>query len=349
MIKSGFKFLYKISGRPPVRRGLGQGASFLMWGLVACLFLSGPGLAAAQVLEREYTYRAGEVETRQSSRIIALELVGRLFLEDFGAGLKETADFGGIRPDKEKIIYLAPIIARTEILSETWDGRTYRLRAGIEFDPDEAAGAIIRLDKDRYLVGQLKKSRARADEYLKEINRLKIEPAKPAGREKERYNKAVRCLAAEAWFKQGLSLNQARRYLEAIRAYNKAVGLNPGHVWAYYNRGLTWADKGDLKRAINGYTKALETDPKLAQAYYQRGLAWSDKGDQDRAIGDYTKALEIDPNLAGAYINRGWARLESGDLLDAWDDINKALKLEPDNKTYQRLLDLIKAEILKLE
>ncbi|MDY6851049.1 MAG: tetratricopeptide repeat protein, partial [Thermodesulfobacteriota bacterium] len=223
-----------------------------MWVLVVCLFLSGPGLVAAQVLEREYTYRAGEVETRQSSRIIALELVERLILEDFGAGLKKRAEFRKAGPAKDETITLAPVIVRTEILSETWGGRTCRLRAGIEFDPNEAAESVIRLGQDRYLVGQLKKSRARADEYLKEINRLKIEPAKPAGREKERYNKAVRCLAAEAWFRQGLSFNQARRYLEAIRAYNKAAGLNPGHVWAYYNRGLTWADKGDLKRAIKG-------------------------------------------------------------------------------------------------
>lgn len=349
MIENGFKFLDRISGRPPARRGVRPGASFLMWGLVVCLFLSGPGPAAAQVLEREYTCRAGEGETRLSSRIIALELVGRLLVEDLWTCLQNRAGFRKAGPAKDETIALAAVIVRTKVLSEDWDGRTYRLRAGIEFDPDEAAESVIRLGQDRYLAGQLAKSRARVDEYLKEINRLKIEPAKPPGREKERYNETVRRLAAEAWFRQGLSLNQARRYLEAVRAYNKAAGLNPGHVWAYYNRGLTWADKGDLNRAIKGYAKALETDPNLAQAYYQRGLAWSDKGDQDRAIGDYTKALEIDPNLADAYINRGWARLESGDLLDAWDDINKALKLEPDNKTYQRLLDLVKAEILKLE
>src|ERR1700733_3327823 len=54
--------------------------------------------------------------------------------------------------------------------------------------------------------------------------------------------------------------------------------------------------------AINGCTVTIEAGqepPKtLALAYNNRGLAYADKGDLDHAVADYGEAIELDPGLA---------------------------------------------------
>ena len=75
---------------------------------------------------------------------------------------------------------------------------------------------------------------------------------------------------------------------------------------AYYNRGVSWLDKGELDKAISDYSQAIRLDPKFVQAYTNRGIVWSGKDQLDKAIADYNEAIRLDPKNASPYNNLAW-------------------------------------------
>jgi tetratricopeptide (TPR) repeat protein len=69
---------------------------------------------------------------------------------------------------------------------------------------------------------------------------------------------------------------------------------------AYYNRGYSYAEKGEFDQAIADYTEAVMLNPVDDKAYYDRGNAWLKKGDSVRARADWEEALRINPGNADA-------------------------------------------------
>ncbi|MGC8940987.1 MAG: tetratricopeptide repeat protein, partial [Candidatus Nanoarchaeia archaeon] len=97
--------------------------------------------------------------------------------------------------------------------------------------------------------------------------------------------------------------------------------------WLLSNRGVAYADKGELDKAIQDFNKALELDPNFVEAYNNRGIAYAYKGEFDKAMQDWNKALELDPKYANAYYNRGIAYANKGEFNKAMQDLNKAREL----------------------
>ena len=119
----------------------------------------------------------------------------------------------------------------------------------------------------------------------------------------------------------------------AIQDYNKAIDLNPEDAEAYNNRGVAYANKGEIDAAIQDYNKAIDLNPEDAEAYYNRGVAYANKGEFDAAIQDYTKAIDLNPEHATAYNNRGVAYANKGEFDAAIQDFNKAIDLNPEHAT----------------
>ena len=110
--------------------------------------------------------------------------------------------------------------------------------------------------------------------------------------------------------------------------FNEAIRLNQNDAVAYYDRGLTYSNKGDYDRAIADYNEAIRLDPKYALAFLTEaslirvkatttaplpistrpfdsipctlsplttGAIYEKKGDYDRAIADYNEAIDSIP------------------------------------------------------
>jgi tetratricopeptide (TPR) repeat protein len=311
----------------------GQSFSAALLLMVVFLLFPVQSLAANKVFEREYTYSASEADSKLTCRVIALEQVKRLLLEELGTYLHSISEVKDGVLTKDEIVSLTAGVVRSEIISEHWDGNVYRLKARIKADPDYVIKAINLLRKDRQKSKELKDSQARAKQYLNEIERLKQELTKTKGealkRKQIEYSQAVKNLSAEDWFEKGYSFHISNQYEEAIMAYTRVLNINPRFVKAYNNRGLAWADKGNYDRAITDFNSVLEINPRYAIAYYNRGNVWNDKGNLDRAIADYNKALEIDPCDAEAYNNRGNAWSRKGNYDRAIADYTRALDIDP--------------------
>jgi tetratricopeptide (TPR) repeat protein len=87
---------------------------------------------------------------------------------------------------------------------------------------------------------------------------------------------------------------------KAIAEYDQAIKLYPRFTEAYFNRGLAYRQKDNMKQALLDYTQAIQLDPKYIPAYANRGYAFYKLGYLDRALADFDKILEIDPTNAEA-------------------------------------------------
>jgi tetratricopeptide (TPR) repeat protein len=87
--------------------------------------------------------------------------------------------------------------------------------------------------------------------------------------------------------------NRAYEHELVIRDYDMVIRLNPGFIYAYFNRGNLFCAQRDFRAAIQDYSEAILRDPDFAEAYFNRGLSRLSQGDANRGIADLSKAGEL--------------------------------------------------------
>ena len=69
-----------------------------------------------------------------------------------------------------------------------------------------------------------------------------------------------------AWNNKGLALDDINKYDEAIKAFDKAIEINPQYSLAWYNKGRALYKLNKFDEAIKAYDKAIEIDPQHSNA-----------------------------------------------------------------------------------
>jgi len=82
--------------------------------------------------------------------------------------------------------------------------------------------------------------------------------------------------------------------------------------------------KAEPPEAESQQVKEIPSLPETSVDYYNRGKTYASKGQYDQAISDFNKAIEIDPGFATAYNNRGIAYFYKREYDKAWEDVRKA-------------------------
>lgn len=82
-------------------------------------------------------------------------------------------------------------------------------------------------------------------------------------------------------------------YEAILREYEEVIRLNPGFIYAYYNRGEIFTIEKDFRAAIVDYTKAIALEPQFAEAYFNRGIAKLSIGEAAEGLDDLRKAGEL--------------------------------------------------------
>ena len=108
--------------------------------------------------------------------------------------------------------------------------------------------------------------------------------------------------------KSAQSQVNANTSVDLMRDYDMVIKLNPGFVYAYFNRANLRCAQRDFRAAIVDYNEAIERDPEFAEAYYNRGLARLSQGDVNRGIADLSKAGELGIYNAYSIIKRMTSR-----------------------------------------
>lgn len=160
-------------------------------------------------------------------------------------------------------------------------------------------------------------------------------------------------------------------HLAAIHDCDQAIELNPKLINAYFRRGLTYVELGDLELALANYTTTIDLDPTHSKALVQRSLIyfrqqdyrhakqdcqavkafdqtcfWSNyilgvvdslSGLQHNAIKSFSKAIEITPNYVSSRYHRGILYHQLGDIPKAMADFEQARSIQ--DRGVERLVD----------
>jgi lipoprotein NlpI len=137
-----------------------------------------------------------------------------------------------------------------------------------------------------------------------------------------------------------MTVRQTGVWKDSLTLWSHEIRLYPDRVpSAHFNRGLAYAEKGDLARSIDDYNTAIALRTGMATVYAARGAALEKLGDFKRAIEDYDTAIAMRPE-AVFYNNRGLAYARTRRIPDAIEDFVRAIELDPDYKDahYNRAL-----------
>jgi len=81
--------------------------------------------------------------------------------------------------------------------------------------------------------------------------------------------------------------------IEALRAFESSIRLNPGYAHAYTQLGRMLLKQGDMDRAIEALEKAIALDPAEEAATFQLAQAYHKKGNEARSSELMTRFSEL--------------------------------------------------------
>ena len=168
----------------------------------------------------------------------------------------------------------------------------------------------------------------------------------------------VRPLAGLLWAYLGDAYRGAKKYPEAIEAYQKALAITPNS--GVYHNALAdaYAKAGQTDKAIAEWNTAAQVEPANAATYYfNEGAILTNAGKVDDANAAFDKVIQIDPKKADAYYWKGvnlTAKMTTGKdnkviaPPGTAEAFNKYLELDPSGKyadAAKQMLETIGASI----
>lgn len=109
-------------------------------------------------------------------------------------------------------------------------------------------------------------------------------------------------MTADEWYDAALDL-EAVSVEGAMRAYHRALDVEPDHPDAHLNLGRLLHEGGRLEDAEGHYRAAALADPQSARARYNLGVVLEDLDRVEEAMAAYREALRLDEGLATAHFN----------------------------------------------
>ena len=161
----------------------------------------------------------------------------------------------------------------------------------------------------------------------------------------ERTDEAIRTLSAmakqepklaDSLIKLGDILRVRERFLEAQRAYDKAIkridALQSHHWVLLYARGIVFERTKQWDRAEADFLKALEFKPDQPSILNYLGYSWVDQGIHlDRAKKMIQKAVNARPNDGYIVDSLGWAYFQLGEFTNSVKELERAVELKPED------------------
>lgn len=132
-------------------------------------------------------------------------------------------------------------------------------------------------------------------------------------------------------------LARGNRYMEdgdldkAIADMSQAIALNADNGWAYANRGLGRAWKGEPEKAADDLDKAAAINPRIYVIYHARAKLLEDSGEIGAAIAALSRAIDLKAGNLWAVQRRAGLYLMRKDYPSALADIDTVLKMSPNN------------------
>ncbi|WP_303149939.1 tetratricopeptide repeat protein [uncultured Megasphaera sp.] len=111
---------------------------------------------------------------------------------------------------------------------------------------------------------------------------------------------------ADAYDRRSTIYSLLGRNDEALADCDKAISLEPGTAFHYFNRGAIYEQRKEYPLAVNDYTKALalsqKGDPLQGLMYFNRARAYTAIESYDKALDDVKQGEKLAPAFPQNYI-----------------------------------------------
>ena len=140
----------------------------------------------------------------------------------------------------------------------------------------------------------------------------------------------------------GLALDKSGRAVEAQRAYEAAIKLDPNNGIALNNLAMLIADTGgDLDDALTKAQRAKQFLPSMDEVSDTLGWIYLKKNLADSAIDVFQNLVVKSPEHSTYHYHLALALSQKGDKTRALKELQEALKYSPEKDQRQKIEDLI--------
>lgn len=113
----------------------------------------------------------------------------------------------------------------------------------------------------------------------------------------------------------------------ALRAFERAIEINPQFTQAYLSAGDIYRERGDFASAEHQYAQAAEVEPRNFDAQYFHGLSLQLLARFGEAIRAYLRALALRPEDYQANLNIATAYLQVGEAEQGLSYAQRAVRI----------------------
>ncbi len=284
-----------------------------LWLLLTTLLLTTLTIwADTKEFVRDYTYIAGEADSKISARQMAMQEVKRELLNEIGTHIHSTIDMSessqGEKNTKQEIRAMTAGFVKVDVLEEKWDGYKFYIKAKMAADPEEILKRIKDLalndEENIKLKEQLTQSTKAFEDLRLEMLALKnaLDESK-SDNEKQKlaieYAQKSKDISANEIFEIGQDYywgkkGKSKDHHKAFSWFQKAAEL--GNKYALNDLGVLY-DMGhgvrqDYKLAVFWYQEAANRG--VPDAQYNLGIMYDEgrgiQQDSKKAIYWYQKA-----------------------------------------------------------
>ncbi|WP_440945023.1 tetratricopeptide repeat protein [Methanosarcina sp. T3] len=168
------------------------------------------------------------------------------------------------------------------------------------------------------------------------LNIAKICDSKEMFREEYVFMKACALMGEgeqqiEAYFLSGVLAYFMGRKETALREFDEALKLDPGHVNSLCNQGIVLAELGRKVEAESRYRQALELEPGHISTHCNYGNLFFELGKLLEAEREFRAVLELDPENANNRCNYANLLVELGRKEEAEEHFRLVLEQVPEH------------------
>ena len=149
----------------------------------------------------------------------------------------------------------------------------------------------------------------------------------------------------EIYLSLGNNFHRLEKLDEAELNFKKALNLKPSYLPALYNLGLILNKKQRFDDSIPFFKKVINLKPDFANGYYSLGLAQFNLGKLDSAIINLKKATNLKPEYPQAFFNLGVVMRELGRKIEALEYFQQSINLKKDYIRAYNLLGVTHKEL----
>lgn len=312
--------------------------------------------AEQRVIVKEYTYKASDIDSKISSRAIAIDQVKRIVLEEIGSLVYVKTEVKNYQLESDQITSLTAGIVGIKVLDEIWDGESYYIKAQATVDDENIAKDINALLQNQNQVAEIESVNKKVDELLVEIEKLKADfqsiPDQSSQKQEylARYDDSINQLRSMELVQDSYVNINSGNYEGAKSTLNSAYALSPVVVGptVYIARSIVYARQNQYQQAFSNLDRSLNLNPRIAhRVALNRAFVYERSGNKEKALNEINNAILLNPRFAPAYHQRASAYQQQGYPEKARDNKMLAIKIQKQERREIANIETKRQEIIK--